>query len=62
VYGVGPFRLVATRLPHFVPNVGVRIAGDGLVVHYATDTGPHASLAELGRDADLYVVCAGRAR
>lgn len=55
-YDLGQFRLAAVPLPHFVPNVGVRLSGGSVVVAYATDTGPHAALAELGRNADLYVV------
>lgn len=55
-YDLGAFRLVAEPLPHYVPTVGVRLTGDDLVIAYATDTGPHETLAEIGRDADLYVV------
>lgn len=55
-YVIGPFRLLAVPLPHFVPTVGVRFSSDGHAVAYATDTGPHNALADLGRDADLYVL------
>lgn len=55
-YTVGPFRLFSTSLPHWVPNAGVRVEAPGLTVAYTGDTGPDAALAELGRDADLYVV------
>ncbi len=55
-YTVGPFRLESRALPHFVPNAGVRLSADGLTVAYTGDTGPDPALAELGRDADLYVV------
>lgn len=53
---VGPFELSSWALPHFVPNAGVRLAAPGLTVAYTGDTGPDASLGELGRDADLYIV------
>lgn len=56
VYDVGPFRLSSWDLPHFVPNAGVRLAADALVVAYTGDTGPSPLLAELGRDADLFIV------
>lgn len=56
VYDIGPFQLLAAELPHFVPNVGVRLATDEVGLAYATDTGPHEMLAELGRDVDLFVV------
>ena len=55
-HDVGPFRLEALPLPHFVPTVGVRLETTNMVIAYATDSGPHASLAELGRDAYLYVL------
>lgn len=55
-YRVGPFRLTTAGLPHFVPTVGVRLDTDGFTLAYATDTGPHEALAELGRDADLYIL------
>jgi ribonuclease BN (tRNA processing enzyme) len=55
-YAVGPFRLESRPLPHYVPNAGVRLAAPGLTVAYTGDTGPDPALAELGRDADLYIV------
>jgi ribonuclease BN (tRNA processing enzyme) len=55
-YEVGPFRLESRPLPHYVPNAGVRLSTPGVTVAYTGDTGPDAALAELGRDADLYIV------
>ncbi|MEU7779982.1 MBL fold metallo-hydrolase [Micromonospora parva] len=55
-YRVGPFDLTGLSLPHFVPNAGVRIAADGIVLAYSGDTGPTPALAELGHDADLFIV------
>jgi ribonuclease BN (tRNA processing enzyme) len=55
-YDLAPLRLIAQPLPHYVPNVGVRLEAAGMVLAYATDTGPHETLADLGRDADLYIV------
>jgi len=55
-YQVAPFRLESWALPHFVPNSGVRLTAPGLTVAYTGDTGPDAALAQLGRDADLYIV------
>lgn len=55
-YRVGPFQLTSMALPHFVPNAGVRLSCPGLTVAYTGDTGPHPALADLGRDADLYIV------
>jgi ribonuclease BN (tRNA processing enzyme) len=55
-YEVGPFTLESLPLPHHVPNAGVRIMTTGLTIAYTGDTGPTPALAELGRDADLYIV------
>jgi ribonuclease BN (tRNA processing enzyme) len=54
-YEVGPFRLESVALPHFVPNAGVRLKAPGLTVSYTGDTGPDPALADLGRDADLFI-------
>lgn len=55
-YAVGPLRLESRLLPHYLPNAGVRLSGPGLTVAYTGDTGPDPALAELGRDADLFIV------
>ncbi len=55
-YDVGPFRLTSKGLPHFVPNAGVRLSRNDLTVAYTGDTGPSPLLADLGRDADLFIV------
>ncbi len=53
---LGPFRLESRALPHYVPNAGVRLSTPELTVAYTGDTGPDPALAELGRDADLFIV------
>lgn len=53
---VGPFALTGLSLPHHVPNAGVRLEADGVALAYTGDTGPAPALAELGRDADLFIV------
>jgi ribonuclease BN (tRNA processing enzyme) len=55
-YEVGPFRLESRALPHYVPNAGVRLSTPEHTVAYTGDTGPDPALAEVGRDADLYIV------
>jgi ribonuclease BN (tRNA processing enzyme) len=55
-YDLGPFRLESWSLPHYVPNAGVRLSSPGLVVAYTGDTGPDPALADVGRDADLFIV------
>lgn len=53
---VGPMWLSTWSLPHFVPSVGVRLTAPGVTVAYTGDTGPHPALAEMGRDADVYIM------
>jgi ribonuclease BN (tRNA processing enzyme) len=56
-YAVGPFVLESVALPHHVPNAGVRLtAAGGLAIAYTGDTGPAPEIAQLGRDADLFIV------
>jgi len=55
-YAIGPFTLHSVELPHFVTNVGVRLGAADLAVAYTGDTGPDPALADLGRDADLFIV------
>ena len=50
---VGPFRLQTVGLPHWVPNVGVRIAAGDRVLAYTGDSGPSSGVVVLARDADL---------
>jgi ribonuclease BN (tRNA processing enzyme) len=55
-YDVGPFRLESRLLSHYVPNAGVRLSTPEVTVAYTGDTGPDANVAEIGRDADLFIV------
>ena len=52
-FDIGPFRAETRRLPHWVPNAGVRLSAGGRVLAYTGDTGPSPEIAELGRGADL---------
>jgi ribonuclease BN (tRNA processing enzyme) len=56
VLDVGGVRIDLVPLPHYVPTVGVRVAGDGATFAYTGDTGPAAEVAELGAGADLFAV------
>ncbi|GAA4218446.1 MBL fold metallo-hydrolase [Actinocatenispora rupis] len=49
-------RVALVPLPHYVPNMGVRVEGDGAVFAYTGDTGPAAEVADLGAGADLFAV------
>lgn len=59
-YDIGPFRLDAVPLPHFVPNAGIRLSTTDYTLAYTGDTMPDPALADLGADADLYIVDATR--
>jgi ribonuclease BN (tRNA processing enzyme) len=54
-FEVGPFRVRTRLLPHWVPNLGLRLEADGASLVYTGDTGPTEELPELARDADLLV-------
>lgn len=53
---VGPFTLTGVELPHYVPNAGIRLQDESTTLAYTGDTGPDPRLADLGRDADLFIV------
>ena len=40
-------------LPHFVPNLGVRLTAGGTALAYTGDHAPDPGVVELARDADL---------
>jgi ribonuclease BN (tRNA processing enzyme) len=54
-FGLGPFEVGTWRLPHHVPNAGVRLAAGGRVLSYTGDTGPSPDVVALAHDADLFL-------
>jgi ribonuclease BN (tRNA processing enzyme) len=52
---IGPFQLDTWLLPHFVPNLGLRLTAGGHVLAYTGDTGPSPDVAELARGADVFL-------
>lgn len=52
---VGPFRVRTIGLPHSVPDLGLRVEVEGIVVAYTGDTGPSPKVVELARGADLFL-------
>ena len=52
---IGPFAAATRLLPHFLPNAGLRLTGDGTVITYTGDSGPSPDIAPLARGADLLV-------
>lgn len=53
---IGPFEITGIDLKHYVPNSGLRVTTPHRTVAYTGDTGPTPKLADLGRDADLYIM------
>jgi len=50
------FRLTATRVPHYtVAAYGFRVESNSKTLAYSGDTGPSDLLAELAREADLFL-------
>jgi ribonuclease BN (tRNA processing enzyme) len=54
-FEIGPYRVETRLLPHWVPNIGMRLSTDGLVLAYTGDTGPDEGVEAIGRDADLLI-------
>jgi ribonuclease BN (tRNA processing enzyme) len=50
---IGPFDARTYLLPHWLPNVGLRLAADDVVLAYTGDSGPDPAVISLARDADL---------
>ena len=50
---IGPFQAHTRLLPHWVPNLGVRLSAGGRTLVYTGDTGPSPVVAELATGADL---------
>jgi ribonuclease BN (tRNA processing enzyme) len=50
---IGPFALRSVRLPHFVPNLGVRLTAGDRTLAYTGDAAPDDAAVQLARDADL---------
>lgn len=50
---IGPFRADVRLLPHWLPNLGLRLSAAGLVLAYTGDTGPSEEVVHLAKDVDL---------
>jgi ribonuclease BN (tRNA processing enzyme) len=55
-FELGPFRFSTRLLPHWVPNIGMRIESGDAVLTYTGDTGPSDDIEALGRDAHALLV------
>jgi ribonuclease BN (tRNA processing enzyme) len=54
-FTIGPFDVETWLLPHSVPNAGVRLTANGVVLAYTGDTGPSPGVIELAHGADLLI-------
>jgi ribonuclease BN (tRNA processing enzyme) len=52
---IGPFTAETRLLPHWLPNAGVRLGADDVVLVYTGDSGPSSDVIDLARDADLLI-------
>lgn len=52
---LGPFAMHTRLLPHWVPNLGVRLEADDTVLAYTGDTGTSGEIETLAHEADLLI-------
>ncbi len=52
---IGPFHCATALLPHFLPNVGVRLSAGGQSLAYTGDSGPSPNLLPLAEGVDLFL-------
>ena len=50
---IGPMHVQTRQLPHWLPNLGVRLTAGGRTLAYTGDTGPSEEVVRLAADADL---------
>jgi ribonuclease BN (tRNA processing enzyme) len=50
---IGPFEVDTRLLPHWLPNLGVRLTAAGRSLAYTGDSGPSDEVVKLARNADL---------
>jgi ribonuclease BN (tRNA processing enzyme) len=61
VGSIGPFAVRSVRLPHFVPDLGVRLEAGGSLA-YTGDAAPDDAVLALARDVDVLLAEASFAR
>ncbi|HTS32405.1 MAG TPA: MBL fold metallo-hydrolase [Thermoplasmata archaeon] len=52
---IGPIHVATASLPHFLPNVGVRLTAGGRSLAYTGDSGPSPNLLPLAEGVDLFL-------
>lgn len=54
-FTAGPFTATTRALPHFVPDLGLRLTAGARTLAYTGDCGPDPAVIELSREADLLI-------
>src|SRR6266511_5082178 len=54
-FEVGPFAVRTSLLPHWVPNLGVRLEAEDTALAYTGDTGTSSDIEALAREADVLI-------
>jgi ribonuclease BN (tRNA processing enzyme) len=54
-FDIGPFTARTSRLPHWEPNLGIRLSAGGESFAYTGDSGPSPAVIALARDVDLFL-------
>ncbi len=52
---IGPFGAQTRLLPHWLPNAGLRLTADDLLLAYTGDSGPSADVVALAEDCDVFL-------
>jgi ribonuclease BN (tRNA processing enzyme) len=52
---IGPFVVETKMLPHYVPNLGLRVSADEAVLTYTGDSGPCSEVVDLARQSNLMI-------
>lgn len=54
-FDIGPFAARTRLLPHWLPNLGIRLTAGDATIAYTGDAGPSPELPLLAKDADLLI-------
>lgn len=54
-FAIGPFDCRTSLLPHWLPNLGIRLTAGDRVIAYTGDSGPSARIPVLAAAADLLI-------
>jgi ribonuclease BN (tRNA processing enzyme) len=54
-FHIGPFVVETKMLPHYVPNLGLRVRAGEAVLTYTGDSGPCREVVDLARESNLMI-------